>query len=359
MKALITSGGMGTRLRPLTHTSNKHLIPIANKPMIHYAIEAVIEVGVREIGIVINPETGDEIKRALGSGDKWGVSFTYILQRKPLGLAHVIKISQDFIKDAPFVFYLGDNVLVGGIQRFVENFFTNKYNCQLVLARVKDPQRFGVAEIKDGRVIRVDEKPRIPRSPFAVTGIYIYDHSIFEAINNITPSARGELEISDAHQYLISSGFEVGYSEITAWWKDTGKPEDLLEANRLVLDKIIEDDEPMIMGEVDGSSDIAGKVIIEEGVMITKSAIRGPVMIGKNTLVDNSYIGPFTSISYGCEIRNSEVEYSIILENCKITDADTRIERSLLGREVRIYKNGSRPHTQKFILGDQSTVELT
>src|SRR3972149_9996165 len=185
MKALITSGGKATRLRPLTHTSNKHLIPLANKPMIHYAIEAVVQAGIKDIGLVINPETGDEIKGALGNGDKWGVRFTYILQEAPLGLAHVVKVSQDFIKEAPFVFYLGDNVLVGGIQRFIEEFFTNKNNCPLGLAKVKEPQRFGVAEIKDGRVIRVEEKPKNPRSPFAVTGIYIYDHSIFEAVNNI------------------------------------------------------------------------------------------------------------------------------------------------------------------------------
>lgn len=358
MKALITSGGKGTRLRPLTHTSNKHLIPIANKPMIHYAIEALIQAGIKEIGIVINPETGDEIKEALGSGDKWSVRFTYILQKAPLGLAHVVKISQDFIKEAPFVFYLGDNVLVGGIQRFIEEFFRDKNNCRLVLAKVKEPQRFGVAEIRDGRVIRVEEKPKNPISPFAVTGIYIYDRSIFEAVDHITPGTRGELEISDAHQYLINNELKVGYSEITGWWKDTGKPEDLLEANRLILDRILDDGEPRIMGEVDSSSDIAGKVVIEEGAKVIKSAIRGPAIIGENTLVENSYIGPFTSIYYGCEIKNSEVEYSIVLENCKIIDADARIERSLLGREVKIYKNNSKPSTQKFILGDQSIVEL-
>ena len=215
MKAIITSGGKGTRLRPITHTINKHLIPIANKPLIHCAIEAVVQAGIKDIGIVINPETGDEIKRALGNGDKWGAKFTYILQKAPLGLAHVVKVSQGFIKESPFVFYLGDNVLVGDTQRFIEAFLTDKNNCRLVLAKVKDPQRFGVAEIKDGKVITVEEKPKNPRSPFAVTGFYVYDHSIFEAVNHITPSARGELEISDAHQYLINNGFDVGYSEIT------------------------------------------------------------------------------------------------------------------------------------------------
>jgi glucose-1-phosphate thymidylyltransferase len=359
MKAIITSGGRGTRLRPITHTLNKHLIPIVNKPMIHYAVEAVVQAGIKDIGIVINPGTGDEIKRALGSGDEWGAKFTYILQKAPLGLAHVVKVSQDFIKESPFVFYLGDNVLVGDIQRFIEAFFTNKNNCRLVLAKVKDPQRFGVAEIKDGRVIKVEEKPYIPRSPFAVTGLYIYDCSIFEAVSHITPSARGELEISDAHQYLIDNGFDVGYSEITGWWKDTGRPDDLLEANRLIWHKVVENLEPKIMGEVDSGSDIVGKVIIENGAKVIKSVIRGPVIIGENTLIENSYIGPFTSVYYGCEIKNSEIEYSVVLENCKIIDVDIRIEGSLLGRGVKIYKKISKPNTQRFILGDQSTVELT
>lgn len=257
------------------------------------------------------------------------------------------------------MYSIGDNVLVGEIQRFIEAFFTNKNNCRLVLAKVKDPQRFGVAEIKDGKVITVEEKPTNPRSPFAVTGLYIYDYSIFEGVNHITQSARGELEISNAHQYLINNGFDVGYSEITGWWKDTGRPDDLLEANRLIWHKIIEDVEPKIMGEVDSSSDIVGKAIVEKGAKVIKSVIRGHVIIGENTLIENSYIGPFTSIYHGCEIKNSEIEYSIVLENCKIIDADIRIEGSLLGRGVKIYKKISKPHTQRFVLGDQSTVELT
>jgi glucose-1-phosphate thymidylyltransferase len=359
MKALITSGGHGSRLRPLTHTSNKHLIPIANKPMIHYAIESVIQAGIEDIGILINPATGKEIKEALGNGTSWGANFNYIIQDAPLGLAHVIKTSEDFIKDSSFVFYLGDNILLGGIKGFIYEFFRNRNNCQLVLAKVREPQRFGVAEIENGRVTRVTEKPKNPRSPFAVTGIYVYDSSIFEAVKNITPSKRGELEISDAHQYLIDKGFQVGHCEATGWWKDTGKPEDLLEANRFILDKLVSDGEPKIIGDVDDSSDIAGKVIIEKGARIKKSVIRGPAIIGENSLIEKSYIGPFTSIYYGCQIKNSEVEYSIVLENCEIVDAHARIEKSLLGREVRIYSNHSKPRTQKFILGDQSTVELT
>ena len=358
MKALITSGGKGTRLRPITHTSNKHLIPIANKPMIHYAIEAVAEAGIKDIGILYNPDTGDEIMKALGSGSQWGVKFTYILQESPMGLAHVVKVSQEFIGDAPFVFYLGDNVVVGGIRRFIDDFLREKPNCHLVLSKVHDPERFGVAEIKDGKIISVEEKPKRPKSQYAVTGIYIYDFTIFEAVNAIKPSPRGEFEISDAHQYLIRKGYSIGYSEITGWWKDTGKPEDLLEANRLTLDRVIGDGDPVINGSVDNNSDIAGKVIIGKGAQVINSSIRGPVIIGDNTVIENSYIGPFTSIYYGCHVKNSEIEYSIILEKCKIIDADIRIERSLLGREAEIVKCHSKPRTQKFIIGDQSIVEL-
>lgn len=357
MKALITAGGKGTRLRPITHTSNKHLIPLANKPMLFYAIEAVVKAGITDVGIVVNPDTQDEIKKALGQGKSWGINITYVLQETPMGLAHAVKVSQKFIGKDSFVFYLGDNVVIESIQKFIDNFLKNNKNCQLVLARVKDPERFGVPELRKGKIVSVEEKPSRPKSPYAVTGIYIYDHHIFEAVHHIHPSARGELEISDAHQYLIDHGYEVGYSEITGWWKDTGKPEDLLEANRLILDRVLQPTDND--GKVDSSSDIAGKVILEKGAQIIRSQIRGPVIIGENTVVENSYIGPFTSIHHGCEIRNSEVEYSILLENCRIIDVHTRIERSLLGREVEIVKCSSKPLTQKFIVGDQSRIELT
>ena len=358
MKALITAGGRGTRLRPLTHTSNKHLIPIANKPMIHYAIDAVVAAGIWEIGIVINPETGEEIRQALGDGGRWGARFTYILQEAPLGLAHVVKVSQDFLAQDPFLFYLGDNLIVGGITRFIEQFERDRPNCLLVLAKVKDPQRFGVPEMRDGAILHVEEKPQHPKSPYAVTGIYLYNGGIMEAVQSIAPSARGELEISDAHQYLIEKGYQVAWMEITGWWKDTGKPEDLLEANRLALDSILDSSVPLIKGEVDQHSDVAGKVIIEEGATILRSEIRGPAIIGKGTVIEKSYIGPFTSISDDCEIRNSEVEHSILLERVRILDAQVRMEKSLLGREVVIIGGTSRPRTQKFIVGDQSRIEL-
>lgn len=357
MKALITAGGRGTRLRPITHTSNKHLIPIANKPMLHYAIEAIVEAGIYDIGILVNPETREEIQQALGDGRKWGATFTYILQEAPLGLAHVVRVARDFLAGEPFVFYLGDNIIVGGIRRFVEEYQRRQPNCLLVLAKVKDPQRFGVPELRHGRIVRVEEKPQHPKSSYAVTGIYIYDASIFEAVENIVPSARGELEISDAHQYLIDKGCEVSFMEITGWWKDTGKPDDLLEANRLVLDRMLDPGDPVIHGEVDQRSDIAGKVLIEEGARILNSEIRGPVIIGRRTVIENSYVGPFTSIYHDCEIRNSEVEYSIFLEQARLLDVRVRVERSLLGREVTIVGGSSRPRTQKFIVGDQSWLQ--
>jgi len=358
MRALITAGGRGTRLRPLTHTSNKHLIPIANKPMIHYALEAVATAGIRDVGIVLNPDTGEEIRGALGDGAAWGLSITYVMQDAPLGLAHVIQSAEGFLKGEPFVFFLGDNVVVGGIRQFVERFQAGDDHCHLVLARVRDPQRFGVAEVQGGRVVRVVEKPDQPASDFAVTGIYVYDSPIFEAVHAIRPSARGELEISDAHQYLLDRGYRIGFSEITGWWKDTGKPEDLLEANRFVLDQVLDATGPVIRGQVDAASDVAGKVVVEEGARVIGSQIRGPAIIGGDGVVENSYIGPFTSVGRRCLIRNSELEYSILFEDTQILDVDVRIERSLLGREVLIHRGNSRPRTQKFILGDQSTIEL-
>ncbi len=353
MKALITSGGKGTRLRPLTHTQNKHLIPIANKPILHYAIETVIDAGISEIGIVTNADSS-EVQDAIGNGSQWGINISYIPQEAPLGLAHVVKISEDFIDKDPFIFYLGDNMVVGGVKRFVEEFEHDHVNCFLTLSKVKDPERFGVPEIRNNRIVAVEEKPKVPKSQFAVAGIYIYDHHIFEAVNNIKPSKRGELEISDAHQYLIDHGYQIGYSEITGWWKDTGKPIDLLEANRLVLEHLT----PRIDGEVDKQSYITGNVIIENGAKVKNSHIRGPVIIGSNTIVENSYIGPFASIHNDCFIKNSEIEFSIVLNNCQIIEIAVRIESSLLGTDVQLMKVASKPATHRFIIGDQSRVEL-
>jgi glucose-1-phosphate thymidylyltransferase len=353
LKALITSGGRGTRLRPITHTQNKHLIPIANKPILQYPIEYIRDAGIKEIGILVNADD-KEVKNYFGSGKDYGVNITYIPQDAPLGLAHVVKISQDFIGKDKFIFYLGDNMVVGGIKHIIDQFEKSGTNCYLTLAKVKDPERFGVPELKDGRIISIEEKPKNPKSSFAVSGIYLYDSTIFEAVNNIEPSARGELEISDAHQYLINKKYKIGYTEITGWWKDTGKPIDLLEANRLVLDNI----QTKISGEVDNKSHIAGNVIIDEGAVVKNSNIRGPVIIGKNCIIDNSYIGPFTSIYDNTKIINSEVEYSIVLKECKILDVKIRIEGSILGNDVEIVNAIPKPRTHRFMLGDQSRVEV-
>lgn len=358
MRALITAGGRGTRLRPLTHTSNKHLIPIANKPMIHYALEAVAAAGIRDVGIVINPDTGRDISNALGDGEAFGLHLTYVQQEAPLGLAHVIQVAEPFLQGEPFVFFLGDNVVVGGIRQFVERFQARRDHCHLVLARVREPQRFGVAEIDGDKIVGVVEKPKQPKSEYAVTGIYLYDAPIFEAVRGIRPSARGELEISDAHQYLLDHGYRVGFSEITGWWKDTGKPEDLLEANRFALDHLLDGVGPVVRGHVDADSDVQGKVVIEPGARVVGSHIRGPAIIGHETVIERSYIGPFTALGARCVIRNSELEYSILFEDTQVLDADVRIERSLLGREVVIRRAECRPKTQKFILADQSIIEL-
>ncbi|MEJ2544423.1 MAG: sugar phosphate nucleotidyltransferase [Calditrichaceae bacterium] len=237
MKALITSGGRGTRLRPLTHTQNKHLIPIANKPILHYAIDYCVEAGITEIGIVYSSDSM-AVPEAIGNGESWGVNITYIPQEAPLGLAHVVKISQDFIGDDSFVFYLGDNMVIGGLKHFIDAYEKSNSNCHLTLSKVKDPERFGVPVFKGDQIIGIEEKSKEPKSNFAVSGIYLYDSTIFEAVKNIKPSARGELEISDEHQYLIDAGYKISFSEITGWWEDTGKPYDLLEANRLSLDNM-------------------------------------------------------------------------------------------------------------------------
>ncbi|HUN65601.1 MAG TPA: glucose-1-phosphate thymidylyltransferase [Bacteroidota bacterium] len=353
MKALIASGGRGTRLRPLTHTQNKHLIPIANKPILHYAIEAAVDAGIREIGIVHTADS-TEVPEAIGNGKRWGARITYITQKAPLGLAHVVKISQPFIKKDPFIFYLGDNMVVGGVRRFIEEFERSGADCFLTLARVRDPERFGVPVLKNGRIIRVEEKPARPRSQFAVAGIYIYNSAIFKAVRNISPSRRGELEISDAHSWLIANGFKVGYSEITGWWKDTGKPSDLLEANRLVLDSISAD----VRGSADRQSTVAGKVILAESATIVNSVVRGPAIIGEHAVIENSYVGPFTSIGNGTVIKNSEVEYSIVLRDCRITDVRLRIEGSILGNDVEIVEANGKPLVHRFMIGDQSRVEV-
>jgi len=355
MKALITAGGHGTRLRPITNALNKHLIPIANKPMLVYAIEKIVNAGIKDIGIVINP--GDkEILKALGAGEKWKAKITYIEQTGgALGLAHVVKIAEPFIGKEPFLFYLGDNIILGEIKKFVEQFKTGDYNCLLALSNVRDPQRFGVPEIRDGRIIKIEEKPSHPKSNFAVTGIYFYDYHVFEAVKNIKPSARGELEISDTHSYLINKGYKVGYNEITGWWKDTGKPSDLLEASQLILSGI----KRKIDIDIPNSVEIQGNIIIGENTNISgRTMIRGPVIIGENCVIKNAYIGPYTSIGNSVEIYNAEVENSILLDYVDI-DCSVRIVDSILGTNVNILPtHQTLPGGHKLIIGENSVIEL-
>ncbi|MCZ6776733.1 MAG: glucose-1-phosphate thymidylyltransferase [Ignavibacteria bacterium] len=353
MKALIASAGRGTRLRPITHTRNKHLIPIANKPMLHYAIEATTSAGIKDIAVVVNADS-DEVLEAIGDGSRWGAKITYIPQAVPGGLAQVVALAEPFIGKDKFIFYLGDNMVVGGLRRYIDEFESSDCNCYLTLARVKDPGRFGVPEIKNGRIVSVEEKPKNPKSSYAVSGMYLYDSHIFEAVKAIKPSRRGELEISDAHQYLIDKGYRIGYAEITGWWKDTGKPSDLLEANRLVLDNVT----PDMNGDADTQSVIAGRVVVGRGTKIVKSVIRGPAMIGENCVIEDSFIGPFSSIGNNTLIKKSEVEYSIILRDCKVVNVGIRLEGSILGNDVEIVEAAGKPRVHRFMIGDQSRVEV-
>jgi glucose-1-phosphate thymidylyltransferase len=352
MKALVLSGGKGTRLRPITHTSAKQLVPIANKPILFYGLEAIAHAGIKEVGIIVG-DTRQEIKDTVGDGSRWGIKVTYIEQEAPLGLAHAVKIAEDFIKSDDFVMYLGDNLIKDGILPMVNEFKKNKPNAQILLASVPNPQQFGVAVLKDGKVTNLEEKPKQPKSDLALVGVYMFDKNIFKAVNSIKPSQRGELEITDAIQYLIDNKFSVHPHIVQGWWKDTGKLEDMLEANRLIL----ETKKQQILGSVDNGSKIEGNVVIEKGARIINSCVRGPAIIGENTLVENSYVGPFTSVYFNCSITNSEIEHSIILENSVINDIK-RLEDSLIGQNVRINKTDKKPAAYRIMVGDSSKVEI-
>ena len=353
MKALILSGGKGTRLRPLTYTCAKQLVPVANKPVLVRVIEDIVQAGITDLGIVVS-DTYPEIQAEVGDGSRWGVNVTYIPQEAPLGLAHAVKISEDFLTDDRFVMFLGDNVIEGGITSLVEQFASSDWNAQVVLKRVEHPQQFGVAELDAGRIVRLVEKPRQPKSNLALVGIYLFDRTIFEAVNSIRPSWRGELEITDAIQYLVTTDRKVYPYIHEGWWIDTGKMEDMLEANRLIL----EDIEPAIEGYVDRDCRLDGRVVIQQGAEIVNSVIRGPAIIGENSHIVNSYIGPFTSIYHDTHIEESEIEHSIILEHSSIIGIPHRIEGSLIGRNVEIACSPMKPKAYKLVLGDHSKVGL-
>ncbi len=353
MKGLILSGGKGKRLRPLTFTQAKQLVPVANKPVLFYGIEALAEAGIKEIGIIVG-ETKQEIKDAAGAGERWGVRLTYIEQDEPLGLAHAVMIAESFLGQDPFVMYLGDNLLKSGILSLVREFEARKPNALILLTEVPNPQMFGVAELSNGRVVRLVEKPNKPKSNLALVGVYMFDPHVFEAVHAIKPSWRNELEITDAIQYLVDHGYEVQPHLVSGWWKDTGRIEDILEANCLILETI----ETRIEGAVDEASRISGKVILEPGVKVRASTIRGPAIIGAGTEIAESYVGPFTAIQRGCRIVRTEVEHSIILEGSEILDVGSRIDQSLIGREVRIYKCPPQPSAYRFMVGDKSEIGI-
>jgi glucose-1-phosphate thymidylyltransferase len=353
MKGLILSGGKGTRLYPLTYTSAKQLIPVANKPVLFRVIEAIHDAGIDDIGIVVG-DTAAEVKAAAGDGQRWGVHLTYIQQEKPLGLAHAVKIARQFLRNERFVMFLGDNVIQGGISTLIRQFSTSDYHAQIVLKRVNEPQHYGVAELENGRIVRLVEKPREPKSDLALVGIYMFDASIFEAVEAIKPSWRCELEITDAIQWLVEHGKRVFPYIHEGWWIDTGKPIDMLAANSLVLDELV----PRLEGHVDTDSRIEGKVTIEKGAEIINSRVRGPAIIGESTRVVNSYIGPFTSIYHHVLIQDSELEHCIVLEHSKIIDIPHRLEDSVVGRYVEITRSPIKPKAYKLTLGDHSQVGI-
>ena len=367
MKGLILSGGAGTRLRPITHTSAKQLVPVANKPILFYGIDDMAEAGITEIGIITG-ETGDEVRDAVGDGSRFGVNVTYIPQDKPLGLAHCVRIAKDFLGDDDFVMYLGDNMLQQGLVEFIGRFEADRAAAkqptlhehvdppaaQILLCPVPDPQRFGVAEVDDdGHVVRLVEKPVDPPSNLALVGVYLFTPLIHEAVAAIEPSPRGELEITDAIQWLISHGHRVRHDVLEGWWLDTGKKDPLLESNRRVLEEL----ETRIDGDVDDASDIDGRVVVEAGATILRSHIRGPVVIGAGSTVTDSYIGPYSAIADDCAIVDSEIENSVILERARITNVP-RLVDSLIGRDTEVHRSGRRPRATRLMIGDHCTIDL-
>jgi glucose-1-phosphate thymidylyltransferase len=354
MKALILAGGKGTRLRPITYTSAKQLVPVANKPILFYGIEAIRAAGIDEIGVIVG-DTRDEIMAAAGDGSRWDARITYIPQEAPLGLAHAVWTARDFLRDDPFIMYLGDNLIQHGVVPIVEEFHSLDVEALILLTEVENPRQFGVAELgADGRVERLEEKPAHPRSNLALVGVYLFTAAIHEAISKIKPSSRGELEITDAIQTLIDMERRVHAHIHRGWWLDTGKKDDMLEANRVVLDEIHTE----LLGSVDDTSRVVGRVRMGPGTELVNSRVRGPVVIGSRCRIVNSFIGPYTSISDGAEIENSEIEHSIILENSRIANPGQRIEDSLIGRNVHVIRADGRPAALRLLLGDDSQVSL-
>jgi glucose-1-phosphate thymidylyltransferase len=353
IKGLILSGGAGTRLRPLTHTSAKQLVPVANKPVIFYGIESLVNSGIKDIGIIISPETGEEIKKVVGDGSKFNCCITYILQEQPKGLAHAVLTAKQFIGDSDFVMYLGDNILRDGIESLVNKFKNKKPDSLILLTKVENPSAYGIAELDGGKIKNLEEKPLEPKSNLALVGVYIFTNKIFDAAARLLPSKRGELEITEAIQDLIDSQLNVEYEIVDGWWKDTGTVLEMLHANRLVLESF----ETKIEGDI-VDADLHGTVIIEKGAQVKNSTIIGPAIIGKDSVIEDAYIGPYTAIDCNAIIKYSEIEYSIVLAGTKILGIDTRIHNSLIGKNVSIESNKQPPKTLSFVVGENSAIEI-
>jgi len=355
MKALILCGGKGTRLRPLTNTTAKPLLPIANKPILFYVLDQIAEAGITDIGVVISPETGKSVKEAVGNGSRWGASISYILQPKPDGLAHAVKTAQDFLADSSFLMFLGDNLIEGGISKFAQEFNDHSPTALVLLKEVGDPRLFGVAELDgSGKVINLVEKPKEPKSNLAVVGVYLFTPKIHQAISQIKPSWRGELEITDAIQWLLDRGEVVHSHILDGWWLDTGKKDDLLEANRVLLNEFVKRD---IKGHADSKSQIVGRVEIRKGAVIENSGIRGPVSIAEGCRVKNCFIGPFTSVGVDTIIEDSCVEHSVILDNSRVYQIE-HLRDSLIGKGVEVKKIDAGLKAVKLFVGDNARLEL-
>lgn len=354
LKGLILAGGHGTRLRPLTYTSAKQLIPIANKPVLFYGIEAMKRAGIQDISIVVG-HTKDEIKAAVGDGSQFGVRVQYVEQDAPRGLAHAVLIAEQSLGNDPFMMYLGDNFLLDGVSRVVDEFDPTKHDARILLARVRHPEHFGVAVVEGERVTRLVEKPKHdPPSNLGIIGVYVFQPAIFEACRSIRPSPRGELEITDAIQWLVDRGRNVTAQVVDGYWKDTGKPEDLLDANRMVLDRL----DSQMQGDLDAESRVEFRVVVGRGTKIRRSVIRGPVLIGEDAVIEDAYIGPFTSIGNGCSVKHAEIEHSILLEGARLAGVSGRVVDSLLGKGASVVHVNERPQALRFVVGDHSAVGI-
>ena len=353
VKGLVLSGGAGTRLRPITHTRAKQLVPVAGKPVLFYGLEAMAAAGIREVGIIIG-ETGDEIRAAVGDGSQFGLAVTFIPQEAPLGLAHAVLTAEEFIGDSPFCMYLGDNLLRDGVAGFVDSFRSGDADAMILLQHVPNPSEYGVAELNDdGTVRRLVEKPKEPQSDLALVGVYLFTQAIFDAARALEPSWRGELEITDAIQGLVDTGLRVEPHVVTGWWKDTGQLADMLEANRLILDQLETD----VQGEVIDSK-LEGRVVIQAGATVERCHIRGPVVICSGATVRDAYIGPYSAISEDAHVERAEMEHAILLERSSIVGIDRRIEDSLIGADCQIRRSDAIRSANRLLVGDGSRIEI-